>query len=514
MKNVEDKRLELLLEEIESNLSEKNIDIMGNALDILKNDDKFELYVENLCEGLDDKTREDFEQWAGNTRQEFLEEAATSADLNAFAPLQLTLLRSILPRLVMRNVITHKVLNAPAEQFGYLKAFLVDSTGKETELSELRSSSEFQKIAIKKTLTTFPAVDYNLFSGITGVSPLTLDRKFHFTNIVLECPDNAGTNKIDVTTTEIFTQGTDGGNIAFTVSGKHTDGTVTTASVYGVVDRSTGKLNLVTTSAAVKSIDFVGQTSPEYNNTSVWTIKHKYIKDTIEVGEGDIINSPLPYSYIKDLGALFKLDAMAQAVKTIGQSHASVDDIRIMEELYSEIDGDLTRTLKWSAEKAQGISKIDHNLELVERVNKAVSVCDDKTQFSGATSYNIVANPQDAAILSSTRINTGSFTGSVSKGGSLNNFNQFDITSGNGDITVYSTRLAKKGDIMIIPISNVEEEIVYAKYEYSNIMFSNSELRSSEAPLVKNIASIQRNAYKKFRTDAITMIKVEDDDLN
>ena len=202
---------------------------------------------------------------------------------------------------------------------------------------------------------------------------------------------------------------------------------------------------------------------------------------------------------------------MAQAVKTIGQSHASIDDIRIMEDLYSAIDGDLERTLVWSATKAEGISKIDHNLELVERVNKAISIADDKTQFSGATRYNVVVNPIDAAILSSTRINTSSFTGSISKGGSLNNFNQFDITSGNGDVTVYSTRLARRGDVLVIPISNVEEEIVYAKYEYSNILFSNNELRSADAPLVKNVASIQRNAYKAFRTDAITMVKVEDD---
>ena len=142
---MEEIRIENLLEEIDRNLSEKKINIMGDALAILKSDDKFNAYADQLAEGLDDKTVSDFKQWAANSRLEFLEESATSSDFNAFAPLQLTLLRSILPRLVMRNVISHKVLNAPAEQFGYLKAFLIDSTGKETDLADLRESSQFKK---------------------------------------------------------------------------------------------------------------------------------------------------------------------------------------------------------------------------------------------------------------------------------------------------------------------------------------------------------------------------------
>lgn len=500
--------LKQLLEDLEVSLSERKIDVMKDSLEILKNDDKFELYVDKLSEGLDDSQKVEFMQWAENSRNEFLEESATSSDFNAFAPMQITLLRSILPRLVMRNLITHKTLPTPAEQFGYLKAYIKDSMGNVTELSELRSKANFKQTEINKNAITLPAVAYDLFDGIT-VSPLTLDRKFHFTNIVVTCVDAGGLNPEDVTVTDTFTQGVDGGNIAYVVTAKHTDGTVTSAKIFGSIDRITGELNLLATSTAVKSVSFRGKTSPEYNNTSTWTIQHKYIKDTIEVGEGDVINSPLPYSYIKDLGALFKLDAMGQAVKTIGQAYATIDDIRIMEDLYDSVAGDAERTLTWDAVKADGITKIDHNLELVERVNKAIAITDDRTQFSGSVRFNILANPIDASIMSSTRINSASYSGSISKGGSLNNFNQFDITSGNGDVGVYSSKLAKRGEILIIPISNVEEEVVYAKYEYSNILFTNNEVRSADAPLVKNISSIQRNAYKKFRTDAISKIIVQ-----
>lgn len=504
--------LEKLLEDLEVSLSERKIDVMKDSLEILKNDDKFDLYVDKLSEGLDDSQKQEFATWAQNSRQEFLEESATSADFNAFAPMQITLLRSILPRLVMRNLITHKTLATPAEQFGYLKAYIKDSMGNVTELSELRSKTQFKQTEINKNNIALPAVAVDLFAGIT-VAPLTLDRKFYFTNIVVTCKNASDASPEDVTVTDTFTQGVDGGNIAYVVKAAHSDGTITSAKIFGSIDRITGELNLLSTSPAVKSVSFRGKTSPEYNNTSTWTIQHKYTKDTIEVGEGDVINSPLPYSYIKDLGALFKLDAMGQAIKTIGQAYSTIDDIRIMEDLYDAVDGDLERTLTWNAQKPDGITKLEHNLELVERVNKAIAITDDRTQFSGSVRFNILANPIDASIMSSTRITPNSFTGSISKGGSLNNFNQFDITSGNGDVGVYSTKLAKRGEILIIPISSVDEEVVYAKYEYSNILFSNNELRSADAPLVKNIASIQRNAYKKFRTDAISKIIVQNNTL-
>jgi len=159
---------------------------------------------------------------------------------------------------------------------------------------------------------------------------------------------------------------------------------------------------------------------------------------------------------------------------------------------------------------SHAISRIDHNLELVERVNRAIAISDDKTQFSGNVIFTILANPVDAGIVSSTNITTGMFSGKIAQGGVIRNYTEGAMPTSNGTATMLSSKLVRSGEMLIVPKSDIPNEITYAHFDYSQVMLGHSQgYMNPDNPMVTNVAMLTRDVRKKFRTHGITKLVIQ-----
>lgn len=131
--------LQLLVEDTVSHMTTKGKNLLNSedAKSILTSDAAFEEMMSSLSEGLSAADQADFELFGQNSRTEFLSEGALNANLYAFAPLQMTLIRSVLPRLIGRKVLNHEILKTPSEKYGVFKSYLVDHLGNRVETSKV-----------------------------------------------------------------------------------------------------------------------------------------------------------------------------------------------------------------------------------------------------------------------------------------------------------------------------------------------------------------------------------------
>ena len=511
--------IQLLVEGTQESMSDKGFDIMTESKEIFSNDEAFDLMLDSLSEGLDEGDVDSFRLLAKNTRDEFLIESNTSASLNAFAPMQMTLLRSIHSRLLARASITSKTMSTPAEQFGWLKSYIRDAAGNRVETVDI-DGSYLQGDDLAQSIAAVPFAARDLFAGATvpvdKASKATVDRNAVITSVTVIAVDDGGINPVDIVVAVNLKPDTNG-LIYGTVAAVHTGGDATDngVTIIGKLDREAGTLDLAFTTngaagATVKDVVFAGRVSFESNQTLI-SIENEYIKDMIEASDGELVHSSLPYTYLKDTKALFNVDAMGQAVNTLGSVFSHITDIRILNDLYQAVDDNsVDHNFAWDATPVAGsISRIDHNLELVERINRAIAFSDQNTQFSGNITFTILANSVDAGIVSSTNITSGVFSGKIAQGGVIKNYTAGELNTSNGTARILSSKLVRSGEMLIVPKSDLDNEVVYGQFDYSQVMLGSAQgYTNPDQPAVTSIAMLNRDTRKSFRTNGITKITV------
>ena len=528
------KTIQRLLSNIQESLSDAGLDYMKESREVFADADAFDILVEGLLDGLEEGEAEGFRTLAENSRREFLIEANTSASLNAFAPMQMLLLRTIYPRLIASRAVETRTMKAPVEIFGWLKSYIRNASGDRVEVSQI--DGDFTKgVDLSDTLTSNVSA-HDLFDDHTGgaiARPLaangtkvgtTVDRNFKVVSISATVEDTTGANG-ETVTVDLNLKPTVDGALFAVVDMVHPDDADAAwkVTVLGNLNRETGKLDLIVSEVAgadaasstfaLGAIKISAHASFEDNNT-VLAIENEYKKDVIEVGDGEIIHSSIPYSYLKDMEALWNMDAMAEATAVIGGTFAQVSDVRVLNDLKEALEENpVENTVTWNSSYNSGgataISRIDYNLELLERINMAIAICDEATQFNGNVSFTILANPVDAAHISATNISTGLFSGSIAKGGTVRNYVEGGLTTANGTATVLSSKLVGKGLMLVVPRSDSENELVYAKFDYSQIMLGHGQgYANPDNPYVTNVAMLNRCTRRGFRTHGITGVEI------
>ena len=517
-----------LMENVKHILGEANFDYMTESKAVLANDDAFTSLVDALSEGLSYEEAQGFAVLAENSRNEFLMEANTSANLNAFAPMQMMLLRAIYPRLIARRAVENRTMQGPVEIFGWLKSFVRNGAGERVEATKItKNFIKGPSLAQTIDLTSGGVVDRDLFANATVAvnrsnysKNVTVDRNSVLTKVKLEI-DVIATGSEEVLTADVkFVPTIDGaffGEQVFKFTGANDAVKVT---LVGHVNRETGILNLSSMVSGLANTHVVTELKVDYDATVSYednhitmVVENEYVKDTIEANDGEIVQSTIPYSYLKDMQALMNMDAMAEAVNVLGGVFAQTTDLRVLSDLLEAVEGDVNRTLEWNAKMPQthSITRIDHNLELVERIHRAISVCDDITQFNGNLQFNILTNPVDAAIVSSTNITSGMFSGKIATGGVVRNYTEGALPTTTGTATILSSKLVERGKVLIVPKSDSANEIVYGQFDYSQILLGHTQgYLNPDNPNVTNVAMLNRDARKAFRTEGITMIAITD----
>lgn len=516
---MENKDLNLLVEDTVSHLVSKGKNML-NAADarmIMESDAAFSELMSSLSEGLETEDAADFATFGQNSREMFLSEGALNANLYAFAPLQMTLIRSVMPRLIGRKVINHEVMKTPSEKYGIFKSYLVDHTGSRVEIAKMDSDSALSGGYLTTTLdTSAGAINaQDLFTELTtaeqALDPKEIDRKITLVETTMEVLDNGSLNPESVVASANASFQEDG-LLAIQITAAHSDTTVTTDTIFAQVDYIAGTISVSSTEGNVQSIKVKWRITNEHNNANTYEMEVEYEKDIVEVDSGRVLNMALPYNYLEDVQALFSISGLSQATSMMADAQLMLEDRDIIDEVKDAVDGVSAQTLTWDYAydaATAGISRQDHNLELVEKIHYALAMSDNTTQFNNVQEINIMCNPVDAAKVSSTAlVNKGTYEGGVVNGQLNTNYKVGQMITPNGTVNLISTRQVTKGGMYIVPKSSNRDERIITQYSYSNVVFANNELRNSKDTLVRNMSSLRRSTLRAYNPQAITKLAI------
>jgi hypothetical protein len=155
-----------------------------------------------------------------------------------------------------------------------------------------------------------------------------------------------------------------------------------------------------------------------------------------------------------------------------------------------------------------GIPQHSKDAAILARVLRGIACIENRIPFNGEVEYSLIMNPIEASIFQTS--NPTLFKGNL-RGGSMANYVSAELatTATGAPINIHSTPLAEQGRIIIVPKSNLRDEIVYGYYEYSQALLP-SGYRNPKNPNVPSVSMAKRDAKKVFRKEAFQEIIVKD----
>lgn len=516
-----DELLQSLTEAAETVASNHSINIFDaskpeSAMNLLRNESALKEFSENIISGenLTEAEKTEFVAFAQNSAKMFLQEATMSQDIQPFAGLQLILLKEIYARQIGKRLITTEVLSTPEETVGTFKTVLVDANGVEHELTKIDTDSNIAE-GWKSTELVVPSQSEDLFvtANLTvaerAVKTKVLDMGSRIVSVEMDVTDAGGLNSQTKVVQIEISLGEDA-TLARSVTAVHTDGTVHTDQIFGVVELKTGKISLASANGKISAATFKWRLSNSLAEINDYELMLKYEKEKVVLDDGQLFNVGIPLNYLTDVNAFFSIDGMTKAVEQIASAINVIEDKNILTLIKNAVNGDASRTQTFDyALPATGISRAEHNKGLLEAINKSIAISDNNTQFKTISEYNIACNAVDAAVITSPILLQDPKASNVSITSAAMNYTAVPMVSPAGMINVLSTKINKKGSMFIVPKGIAKEERVIGKFKYSSIIYKNNEYRSKTNSNIRNIACRNRESIKVFEKNAITMVSVK-----
>lgn len=510
----------MIMEAAETTASNHKINIFSESgndgMSLLKNEGALTEFAETLVandDSLSAKEKEDFVTYAKNSAKQFVTEATMSQDIQPFAGFQIALLKEIYSRQIGRRLITTEVLSTPEETVGTFKTVLVDANGVEHDLTKIDTDTEIADGWHQNELAV-PAQDHALFVAANlsakelAVKTKILDMKSGVVSVEIEHFDSTAVSAGNKVVTIEIPFGEDG-SFARTVKATHVDGTVTEDQIFGLIKFKEGKISLASANGTVKKATFKWRLSNSMAEINDYELMLKYSKEKVVLDDGKLFNVGIPLNYLTDVQAFFSIDGMTKAVEQIAAAINVLDDKEILTMVRDSVVGDASRTQTFDyALPATGISRAEHNKNLLEAINKSIAISDNNTQFKTIAEYNIACNPVDAAVITSPILLQDPRMSNVAITSATMNYTAIPMVAPAGAINILSSKLNKKGNLFIVPKGLTKEERVIGKFKYSSIVYKNNEYRSSANPNIRNIAARHREQTHVFEKNAITQVVI------
>ncbi len=419
----------------------------GNMKQVLVDDTAFSTYVTALSEGLSDKSKNDFEILAENTRINLLENSMFQ--INPYESLALPILRVFYPKLIAKEAVTLSPMDKPETVKAFLTATFTPSN----------STTQYQAPVVTNDISTGPAIGTPVAASMTvpssnfdvlGAMSLTkndahLQRDFVITNV-----SNALGN------TDV--------NIVPAVEG-HFSASVTIGAandvISGKVDYLNGTVSVSSATGTVTTIKYQVTCSLEENkinprvNLNVDKVR-LYAKDR-QISANWTINLE------QDMRALFDLSMQAEIVNILGQQIALDIDREIVDSLIT------ANTRLNSASHQQAFSRTPPatyswgvkywHENIVTPLNVlSAQIYTDTNMDQGNT---VLCNPLDAAILED--LQTFQYTGTSSVDGELG---YRTATVSGGKWKVLTSAIVPQGSMVVIykPAEELKCVYLYAPY--------------------------------------------------
>jgi hypothetical protein len=486
-------------------LSEK--DAYASIVNQETRDAQINLIIESA--GFDAHDADEFKKFANNSIEDFISESVTSQDIKPLAGFQLTLLKEIYMRQIGKRLATQEVMKTPSEKYGTFITVLIDAAGKRHTLKDITTDTVISD-GWKQEIVNLPVASIDLFANARltveeqAVPNKMLDVKTGVVNVEMIVLDAAGANPETINVPVDLVFGEDNG-FARAVSGKHSDGTINTDRLFGIIDYKTGKLSVQVEGTIAKKVTLKYRLSNSFAEINDYEMELEYTKVNVDVDDGRTINIGIPMNYLQDIKAYFSVDGMAKAVEKVSSAIAVLKDREILIEAGNIVGGDVTRQVNWNYTLPAGINRIDHNRELLEKINYATAISDSNTQFTTVSEYNIACNPVDASKITSPILIENADLANASVTGGSFGYSVAPMMSTSGKINILSTKQKAKGKMIVVPKTTSIDERILAHYTYSNVLLMN-DYRNRRASNIKNMALKERATTKVHEGSAVTEI--------
>eukprot|EP00493_Phyllostaurus_siculus_P027018 UN27364 len=284
------------------------IQVLGEGYkDVLGDSVLFEKYVEQLSSGLSANESADFALLMDNARLQTLQESQTAA-IAPIHGLQGPMLRQFWPRVGAIHAIPTEPTEVPSFSVSYMTPYIKDrETGERIAVPKAlrRNRSAVQRATLETGDIALPQQGYDLFqaAGGTKLAGDAIDVDFVISEATIKVLDAGGVNEETVAVPLRSRMDANTSQVTVEVTAAHSDGTVTTDTVFVGVERREGLLTGGSVLNAVASIKIKGFLASDNNNRST-EVGFDIDKRDVNVSTGAPLDAPIPTSFLQDTMAL------------------------------------------------------------------------------------------------------------------------------------------------------------------------------------------------------------------
>jgi hypothetical protein len=493
-----------LLKETSEFFAEKDVRIFGHGWkDVVIDNNLNEAYIEKLVQDLPADEVQDMTQLFENTRMHILEESSMNG-IQAYSSLAFPIIRKMWTRLGMKSVIPTQVAKKPVLTVPWIQPYIVIDGVKHKLPEAFRDATIKDEIAEKKAIAPgvlalpVAGIDVMSHNGQTKLANDLLSTKFFVSKANMEVLDAADANAEMVAVKVKFERDLRN-KIQGDVSAEHSDGTVTTDTIFGRIDCQTGLLDLVALNGAVKSVEVTGWFSSE-SHERVQEVTFEMSNRDINIPDGIHMDASVPKEFLTDTKALYDIDGAAKLIDILSNVFATKVDFQLqdfLEESYNTSCTQFTRSFSLRPSFGYTGSPKDWREEVKPVIDHlAISIQNETNYYQGV--FILYGNPIDMRVIPNAE---WTFVGSQSERGGVNvGFNIGAVTGDNAiRYSLVSIPNVPSGSIRMVFIPDLEDLLTYKYIPYTfSIESSQTGYRNPNRPNVPSITMMKRDTIEEF----------------
>jgi len=504
-----------ILQETASSFADRGVQIMGLGFkDVVSDKALVEEYIEKLCTDLPADEAESTMQLLENSYIQLLE-ASTITGIQPYASMTFPVIRKMWTKIGMKQVIPTEPTQLPTFALSwFVPVIIVD--GQKYELPEAFRTHEGELVEKKKLnagklVLPVKAVDVMTVNGQSKLANDTLSNKFFVSKVEMEVMDASDANP-ELKVVECKIERGLRHQLSGDVSAVHSDGTVTTETLFGRIDLQTGLFDMTSLNGAVKAVWIAGWYSCESHERSQEVTFEMRTKD-INIDDGTPLNASLPRQFLTDTKALYNVDAAAKIVDIMSTTFATKVDFDLqnfVEESYQASCTQYTRDFNCRPPFGYALSPKDWREEVKQIIDHlAISMQNDLNHYDGA--YILYGNPMDIRLIPNINWN---FTSGTGERGGVKVGYSLGAVGGDASLNyvIVSIPNVPQGSIRMVFIPNMKDLMTYKYFPYAfSVESSETGYRNPNRPNIPSISMIRRDTMEELIPIAGKIIIINND---
>jgi hypothetical protein len=517
-----------IMREAQEVFAGERIQMMGNGInEILAEDVLFQTYKDEMMKGLTADSAMVLEQLIDNTRTHVLTESAMTG-IQPITALTMPTLRKSWPRIGVTEAIPTEAVKLPKFSISYLIPWIIGHDNKKHELpAGLRDAGAadlMNRIAVydgKSTNAAFavagpivvPSAGFDLLAPV-GVDPKatseSIDRDFYITEVTVDGGTLAAPVKVAVSVRLETTHSSLYAEVeavdAAATPNKEKD------TLFGKLDRETGKLALSSVRGLIKSVVVQGYVSSEMNMRTEQVGFDVKLKD-IDVPTGAHITAPLPIEWLQDTMAMYQIDGAMKVIDIMSDALAQkidMEGLAFLEQAHVENGmGGKQYTSYFNMKPPVGFTGSpkdwrDEFRTVLDFV--AISMKNDTSMTQGK--FSILGNDLDTQIIPNVE---WVFNNNVDERGGVEVNYSLGAYSGSNRYTVLSTPNVRQGYMYLMYIPTNQDQMTFKYYPYAFAVERANGYLDPRNPNVPSVIMTRRHVFEKF-TPLIAKIQIDKND--